>query len=867
MSDKIKVVEIAEESGATTADVIKKAKDLGIDLKSPHSTVSLEDAEEITNYIMTGKSSKLVVKEKKPSKTEHKKEQTNQQEAKVETINVQTIEDKQNTIQNEEKIETPQSHYDETVMPRRRGLKIIKKGVSQDSGDNNFEKYPTEQKKHNTASLSELFSINNQEETDKSQSKEDYKPKIKKEKKKVPPKAINHGKVLEVYKEDIEFKSSDDLINDNEVMLIDIGGDFDKKFDEHEEHTKKDPINVRSAKSASFVNQPQTLQRRKRRKAPKAKHKTNEAISSVSIPEEIRVYEFAEKTGKTISEIMSKLFALGMMVTKNDFLDKDAIEILAEEFGIEVTIKDALDELDYAAAYDEEFEESENFETKPPVITIMGHVDHGKTSLLDRIRSSKVAAGEAGGITQHIGAYTITKNGQKITFLDTPGHEAFSAMRARGAGLTDIIVIVVAADDGVKPQTKEAIAHAKASGAPILVAITKMDKSEANADLVKTQMAENGMMPVEWGGDVEFLPVSAFSGEGIDDLLDTILIQAEVLELEADPSVRAKAVVVESSLEKGRGPVATVIIQNGTLRVGDTVLADTTYGRVKAITSDTGKPLKELTLGETGQILGLNDVPAAGVILVATQNEKDAREMAQKRSEYIRQKELSKSTKVSLEELSDMVAEGRLKTLPVVVKADVAGSLEAIKSSLEKLRNDEVKVQVINAAVGGITESDLALAGASEHCIILGFNVRPTGIVKEKAKDQGIQINTYRVIYDLIDDVRGVLAGMMSSVTREENTGQAMVRETFNIPKVGTIAGCFVSDGKVIRGGLARVIRDGVILHTTKITTLKRFKDDAKEVSKGFECGITLEGFNDIKVGDYIETFIEIHEKVNIDAV
>lgn len=864
MSDKIKVVEIAEESGATTADVIKKAKDLGLDLKSPHSTVSVEDAEEIRKYIMTGNSSRLTIKEKRPAKIETKKDSTSQQESKIETNNIQhTDQENIEAKENEPKIESQLSHYDETVMPRRRGLKIIKKGAGNEIAKHNTDKFLGEQKKHNTASLSELFSINNQPEKEK----EELKPKIKKEKKKVLPKGTNHGKVLEVYKENVEFKSSDDLINDNEVMLIDIGGDFDKKFEEPEDHTKKEPINVRSAKSASFVNQPQTLQRRKRRKAPKTKHKTNEVVTSVSIPEEIRVYEFAEKTGKTISEIMSKLFALGMMVTKNDFLDKDAIEILAEEFEIEITIKDALDELDYAAAYDEEFEESENFETKPPVITIMGHVDHGKTSLLDKIRNSRVAAGEAGGITQHIGAYTITKNGQKITFLDTPGHEAFSAMRARGASLTDIIIIVVAADDGVKPQTKEAIAHAKASGAPILVAITKMDKAESNPDLVKTQMAENGMMPVDWGGDVEFLPVSAFTGEGIDDLLDIILIQAEVLELEADPTARAKAIVVESSLEKGRGPVATVILQNGTLRVGDTVLADTTYGRVKAITSDTGKQLKELLLGETGQILGLNDVPSAGAILVATQHEKDAREMAQKRAEYIRQKELSKSTKVSLEELSDMVAEGKLKTLPIIVKADVAGSLEAIKSSLEKLRNDEVKVQVISAAVGGITESDLALASASEHCIILGFNVRPTGIVKDKAKEQGIQINTYRVIYDLIDDVRGVLAGMMSSVTREENTGQAMVRETFNIPKVGTIAGCFVSDGKVIRGGLARVIRDGVILHTTKITTLKRFKDDAKEVSKGFECGITLEGFNDIKVGDYIETFIEIKEKVNIADV
>lgn len=867
MSDKIKVVEIAEESGATSVDVIKKAKDLGIVLKSPHSTVSVEDAEELVKYIMTGKSSRLIVKEVKEKKKSSAKSTTHDSNQKNDASNAynstQTMAKTQENTPTQvamaqEQNVTIDANDDDTVMPRRRGLKIIKKRNNANISD--YKELHAEVKKHQTASLSELFSIN-----DANLQQEEHRVKLKKEKKKVLPKATNHGKVIEVHKDDVDFKSSDDFINDSEVVLIDLGGDFDKKFDDHEE-TPKATLGVRSAKIASFVNQPQILQRRRRRKSPKP-IKKSEDVTSISIPEEIRVYEFAEKTNKTVSEIMSKLFSLGMMVTKNDFLDKDAIEILGEEFGIEITIKDALDELDYVASYDEEFEESDSFQTKPPVITIMGHVDHGKTSLLDKIRNSRVAAGEAGGITQHIGAYTITKNGQKITFLDTPGHEAFSAMRARGASLTDIIIIVVAADDGVKPQTKEAIAHAKASGAPILVAITKMDKPDANPDLVKTQMAENGMVPVEWGGDVEFIPVSSYSGLGIDDLLDTILIQAEVLELEADPTVRAKAVIVESSLEKGRGPVATVIIQNGTLRIGDTVLADTTYGRVKAITSDTGKPLKELTLGETGQILGLVDVPSAGVILVATANEKDARDIAQKRAEYVRQKELSKSTKVSLEELSDMVAEGKLKSLPVIIKADVAGSLEAIKTSLEKIRNDEVKVQVISSAVGGITESDLALASASEHCIILGFNVRPTGIVKDKAKDQGIQINTYRVIYDLLDDIRGVLAGMMSAVIREENTGQAMVREIFVIPKVGTIAGCFVSDGKVIRGGLARVIRDGVILHTAKISSLKRFKDDAKEVSKGFECGIMLDGFNDIKVGDYIETFIEIKEKVDISEV
>ena len=513
---------------------------------------------------------------------------------------------------------------------------------------------------------------------------------------------------------------------------------------------------------------------------------------------------------------------------------------------------------------EEDIDDSE-FITRPPVVTIMGHVDHGKTSLLDKIRSSKVASGEAGGITQHISSYTVEKNGQKITFVDTPGHAAFSAMRSRGTAITDIVIIVVAADDGVKPQTEEVIAHAKASGCPIIIAMNKIDKETANIDMVKAQMAEKGMTPVDWGGNTEFIGVSAKSGEGIEDLLENILIQAELLELKADPTAKAKAAVIESSLEKGRGPVATIIVQNGTLRIGDNIVCDTTFGRVKAITDDNGNAVKELGLSETGTVLGLNDVPTTGTVMVVMDSDKEARDIATTRAEHARAKELSKSTKVSLEEMSGLIAEGKIKQLPVIIKTDVGGSLEAIKGSLEQIANDEVKVKVIHAAVGGITESDLILAGASEGCIILGFNVRPTGSVKAKAKADGVAINTYSIIYDLIDDVKDALSGMMSAVIREENTGQAEVRDTFVVPKVGTVAGCLVTDGKVIRGGHARIIRDGIVTYTGKISSLKRFKDDAKEVANGYECGIMFDKFNDIKVGDFIETFIQIEEKVSVD--
>lgn len=592
------------------------------------------------------------------------------------------------------------------------------------------------------------------------------------------------------------------------------------------------------------------------------KEENTDVVTSVEIPENVRVYEFAEKVNRSVGEVVGVLFALGMMVTKNDFLSKDEIEILAEEFEVEVTTINPLDELDYSDAYDAV--ENENLEERPPVITIMGHVDHGKTSLLDRIRTSKVADKEAGGITQHVGAYQVEKNGKKITFVDTPGHEAFTEMRARGAQATDIVIIVVAADDGVMPQTKEAIAHTKAAGVPLIVAINKMDKESANPDNVKSQLSEIGVMTTEWGGEYEFVPVSAHSGMGIDDLLETILLQAEVMELKADASREAKAVVVESSVEKGFGPVANVIIQNGTLRLGDNVIVGKTYGRIKAIRLDDGSNVKEIGPSTPAAIVGLNEVPGAGDELIVMATDKEVRELAEKRAEYDRTKQLSKSTKASLDDLSALIAEGQLKTLPVIIKADVQGSLEAIKGSLEKLRNEEVKVNIIHEGVGGVTESDLALADASEHAVVLGFNVRPTGAVKKKSKELGIEIRSYSIIYDLLDEVKALLGGMMSPVISEEVTGQADVRETFVVGKVGTIAGCKVSDGVITRNSKARLIRDGVVVYESKISSLKRFNEDAKEVKNGYECGIMLENFNDIKDGDVIETYKDVEEQVTI---
>ena len=889
MSDTVRVYEIAEEAGASSQDVIAKAKDLGIELKSPQTAVSYEDAEEITKYMMTGKSERLATKPAKVKKVVKK------EEVKKETEKIETPKEKIETVQKVEKeiikkpelkkveiskpiSKAPQKSEEESenlenpnkIVPKRKGLVIIKKKRPKEEELEEQQTITENQSKKQMKSLSEILGGVDDEEKSynepKNKENDDIKKqKAKKEKKKPLIKTQDHGKKLDVDREySDEFASSEDSLLGEEIVLLDMDlSDSYKIFDEPK------PQNIvnqsRSSKPAAFGNVPQGLKRGKRKKRIVRTQEKAE-ITSVTIPEDIRVYEFAEACGKSPAEVITVLFSLGMMVTKNDFLKQDELEILGEEFGIEVTVKDALEDVNYVETYnDDEDIDTSSFVTRPPVVTIMGHVDHGKTSLLDKIRSSKVAAGEAGGITQHITSYTVTKNGQEITFVDTPGHAAFSAMRARGANVTDIIIIVVAADDGVKMQTEEVISHAKASGCPIIVAMNKMDKETANPDMVKAQMAEKGLTPIDWGGDIEFIGVSARTGDGIEDLLENILLQAEILELKADPTAKAKATVIEASLEKGRGPVANVIVQNGTLRIGDNIVCDTTFGRVKAITDDNGKPVKELGLSQTGTVLGLNEVPTTGSVLVAMDTEKEVREIATTRAEHARAKELSKSTKVSLEEMSGLIAEGKIKQLPVIIKADVGGSLEAIKGSLEKIANDEVKVKVVHAAVGGITESDLVLAGASGDCIILGFNVRPTGSVKAKAKADGVTINTYSIIYDLIDDVKDALSGMMSAVIREENTGQAEVRDTFVVPKVGTVAGCLVTDGKVIRGGHARIIRDGVVTYTGKISSLKRFKDDVKEVANGYECGIMFDKFNDIKVGDFIETFIQIEEKVSVD--
>ncbi len=572
----------------------------------------------------------------------------------------------------------------------------------------------------------------------------------------------------------------------------------------------------------------------------------------ITVPDTISVGEFASRMKKTAAEVMKKLMMNGMMVKVTDEIDYDTAYLIAEEFNVKVT-KEVVVTIE-ERLFETEEDSDENLVERSPVVCVMGHVDHGKTSLLDAIRHTSVTKGEAGGITQHIGAYRVTVHGKDITFLDTPGHEAFTAMRARGAQATDIAILVVAADDGIMPQTVEAINHAKAAGVDIIVAINKMDKPHANPDQVMQELTKYDLVPEEWGGDVICVPVSALTGMNIDKLLESVLLVAEVKELKANPNRRAKGLVIESRLDKGRGPVATVLVQNGTLHAGDIVIAGTAVGRVRAMSNERGEQMKVAGPSVPAEIIGLSEVPASGDEFNAVEDEKMARSLAEQRREQARQEEFKATARVSLDALFDQIAEG-VKTLNIVIKADVGGSAEAVKQSLQKLSTDEVKVNIIHAAVGGVTEGDVMLAAASQ-AIIVGFNVRPDKTALDSAERQGVDIRTYRVIYDCIDEVQAALKGMLAPKYREVLLGHAECRQTIRVPNVGTIAGCYVLDGKIARHAKIRIVRDGMLICEDEIASLKRFKDDAKEVAAGYECGVGLKTFNDVKVGDTYEAFI-----------
>ena len=575
----------------------------------------------------------------------------------------------------------------------------------------------------------------------------------------------------------------------------------------------------------------------------------------VRISDSITVGELAKRMGVKAKELIAELMRQGSMVTINHPLDFDSAALLASEFNHEVENVAFDEETILEVEPTKEVEDkAEDLEVRPPIVTIMGHVDHGKTSLLDAIREANVTEGEAGGITQHIGAYDVDLDGQKVTFLDTPGHEAFTAMRARGAGVTDIVILVVAADDGVMPQTKEAINHSKAANVPIIIAVNKIDKPDANPERVKQELTEFELVPEEWGGDTIFVEVSAKQKTNLDTLLEMVLLQAEVLELQANPNKRAKGSIVEARLDKGRGPIATVLVQDGTLKVGDAIVAGMHFGRVRSMLSATGSQVKEAGPAFPVEVTGLGGVPNAGDTFHAVDNEKAAKDVSQHRQSKQREIDLSKSSKVSLDQLFAKMQEGDVEELSVIVKADVQGSVEAVRDALEKLSTDACKLNVIHTGVGGISESDVTLATAS-NAIVLGFNVRPETKAKSLAETEKVDIRLYAVIYDAVNDIRDAMEGLLAPTLKEKDLGRVEVRDTFHVSRVGTIAGCYVVDGKIIRNAKTRLVRDSVVVWEGKLSSLKRFKDDVKEVGNGYECGIGLENYNDIKVGDIIEVF------------
>ncbi len=581
--------------------------------------------------------------------------------------------------------------------------------------------------------------------------------------------------------------------------------------------------------------------------------KARKAQLRISIPDEITVGELASRLKVNAAKLIKRLMGLGVMASVSDAIDYDTAATVAEEMGarvereVRVTIEERLFEVDE--------DREEDMEPRPPVVVVMGHVDHGKTSILDAIRATSIAEGEAGGITQHIGAYQVQKDGKKITFLDTPGHEAFTSMRARGANLTDIAVLVVAADDGIMPQTIESINHAKAAGVAIIVAINKMDKEDANPDKIKQQLTEHELVPEEWGGDVVVVPVSAKTGMGIEDLLEMINLTSEVRELTANPNRRAKGAVIEARLDKGQGPVATILVQKGTLNKGDVVIAGTSVGRVRTMRDADGNMLETAGPSTPVEITGLTDVPAAGDIFDAVEDERLARELADRRSAAAREEQLGQYTKVTLDNLFSQIAAGEMKQLSIIVKADVQGSAEAVRQSLEKITNEEVRVKVIHTGVGAINKSDVMLASAS-GAIIIGFNVRPDPVATADAAQDGVEMRMYRVIYDAINDVEDAMKGMLTPKIREVELGRIEVRQVYKVSSVGTIAGCYVLDGKVQRNAKIRVVRDGIVMAEDEIDSLRRFKDDVKEVAQGYECGIALEKFSDLKEGDIFEAYV-----------
>ena len=841
-SNKLKLNELAKNLSLSNNDVVECLEKLDGETRKTQAALNEDEVSYVLEYFTQNNqvenfdeyfaNNVKPEKSEKPAKAEKAEKSEKKKETKSEKKPQETPKPKK-----EEKAETPKAKEE----------KIVKEAEVQPKEESVAEK--------------------------KEEKKEKAENTTKNAKKNEPAKKKSHG-----VKQQLGFGGSDDdnskgytVSSDSDNFegrrTVDTRGSY-VELDKYNEKYDNLANSKQNKSKDNFTKKQKLTQKSQQRKKQQFSHKReseNDKLKrlelerarkqqlKVMIPDEIVVSELASRLKVNVTQVIKKLMGLGVMAGINEVIDFDTAALVADELGakvekeVHVTIEERLIEDDEDPA--------ESLKERCPVVVVMGHVDHGKTSILDRIRHANVTAGEAGGITQHIGAYQVNYQGKKITFLDTPGHEAFTAMRARGADVTDIAILVVAADDGIMPQTIESINHAKAAGVSIIVAINKMDKPEANPDRVKQQLTEHELVVEDWGGDVIAVPVSAKTGEGIDELLENVLLVAEVKELKAKPDRLAKGTVIEARLDKGKGPVATLLVQNGTLNNGDVIIAGTSVGRVRTMTNDKGKKIKSAGPSTPVEITGLGEVPSAGDIFNAVEDEKLARELVEERKQQAKEKEFAQFKKVTLDNLFDQISEGEMKELPIIVKADVQGSVEAVKQSLEKISNDEVRVKVIHGGVGAVNESDVMLANAS-NAIIVGFNVRPDPVAKQNAEQDGVEIRLYRVIYDAIEEITDAMKGMLAPKFREVDTARVEVRQVYKISNVGTVAGSYVLSGKIGRNDLIRVVRDGIIIADDQMSSLKRFKDDAKEVAAGFECGITLEKFSDIKVGDILEGYV-----------
>ena len=905
--DKIKIHEIAKKLGLNSKDVLDKAIELGMDVKTHMSSISEEEASKLEAKLS---GSKKEVKEKKDnpviirravivSDDEAKKEvkqETKKPAQNVGFIETQRKKDYNIVYRNKPNRPLTVSELFGTKKPEPK--KEVQSAPSSETAksdtqvnrvnpntqrtnpvqENNAKQYSNNTKPFNKERNTE-FNRDNREKRPynnaqgnyrEGRSQSNYSGRRPLDEKGIEKNIKNIMAVDIVEKENVREYANKSIDKQKSNSRFEERGNAKKQsksrrggYEEISSHKLKD-LKQENRLSNMFDEGSMldyydlTTQRgrRSKKKIDQSEERNKQKIfdlTDITIPESITVKDLSAELKKTSGEIIKKLLGYGIMATINNEVDFDTAFLIAEEFGVTAHKKEVVKDEDIL--FDDSEDKEEDLKPRPPVVVVMGHVDHGKTSLLDAVRETNVIEGEAGGITQAIGAYKVEVNGREITFLDTPGHEAFTAMRARGAQITDIAILVVAANDGVMPQTVEAINHAKAAGIPIVVAVNKIDVEGANPDKVKQELAEYDLVSEEWGGDTIFVNISAKKRINIDNLLEMVLLVADMKELKANPNKQAKGVVIEAKLDKAKGPVATMLVQRGTLDVGDTILVGSVIGRIRTMTNDKGKKVKKAGPSTPVEITGLTEVPEAGDTFYEVKDEKTAKHLMETRKRKAREKALNANAKVTLDDLFSQIEQGNLKTLNIIVKADVQGSVEAVKQALEKLSNDEVKVKVIHANVGAITESDVTLANVS-NAIIIGFNVRPEPIAKDMAEKSEVEIKTYSVIYNAIEDVESAMKGMLDPVYKEVVIGNAEVRQTFKISNVGTIAGCYVTNGKVARNAGVRVLRDNVVIHEGKLVSLKRMKDDAKEVASGYECGIQIEDFNDIKEGDIIEAYI-----------